>query len=78
MNKKSRNKKISILWEDAKLGVFKKENRILLTPTKCEGELVKQDKKFIILRNCKQFIFDKKKENLFLNGELISFLSPRG
>lgn len=78
MRKKSKNKKISIFWEDAKIGVFKKGERILLTPTKCEGELIKKNKNFIILKNCRQSVFNRKGRKFILKREVNFFFIPRG
>lgn len=78
MNKELKNKKISVFWEDANIGSFKKGDRILLIPTKCEGELTKTSKDFIILKNCKQFVLDKKKKKFTFKRKVNFFFIPRG
>lgn len=78
MSKELKNKKISVFWEDAKIGLFKKGDSILLTRTKCEGELIKEDKNFIILRNCQQSVFDRQKKKFIFERKFNFFFIPKG
>jgi len=78
MSKELKNKKTSILWEDANISRFKKGDRTLLTRTKCEGEFIKEDKDFIILKNCQQSVFDRERKKFVFKRKANFFFIPKG
>jgi hypothetical protein len=73
-----KNKFVSITWDDAKLYSFNLKTKEHLTRTKCQGESIKENKDFIILKNCQQFICDKKQKKFFLKRKSNFFYIPKG
>ena len=63
---KKQKHNITILWKDAVLYDAQYEPRTSLTPTKCQGEFVKEDRNFVIdmLKELKV----KPRENLLKSG----------
>ncbi|MFH1551589.1 MAG: hypothetical protein ABIC36_01760 [bacterium] len=78
MPKKQKCKTLIILWKDAVFYRFYKGEKTSLTLTKCQGEFVKEDKNFIILKNCQQFVLDKKKKKYILKRKANFFFIPKG
>ena len=78
MVKKYKNKNIIVLWKDAVFYRFYKGEKILLTLTKCQGDLFKEDEDWIIIKNCKQSIFDEEKKKFVFKRKVNFFLIPKG
>ena len=78
MVKKEKNKTIIVLWKDAVFYRFYKGEKTLLTLTKCQGEFMKENKDFVILKNCKQSVFDEKKKKFIFKRKANFFLIPKG
>ena len=77
MIKKQKNN-IIVLWKDAVFYDAQYEPRTSLTLTKCQGEFVKEDKDFVILKNCRQSVFSKEKKKFILKRKVNFFLIPKG
>jgi len=73
-----KNKIVSVIWRDARLYSYEKDTKESLTPTKCFGELIKKDKEFIILKNCSQFVYNKKNKNFPFKRKVNFFYIPKG
>lgn len=73
-----KNKIITVLWEDAKIYHFHKEQKPSLTLTQCRGELVKKNKNFVILKNSQQFVYNKDKNEFILKRKVKFFYVPSG
>ena len=69
---------ISIIWSDARLYHFKRKEKESLTKTKCIGELVEDNKEFIILKKCQQLVFNKDKNKYILKRKANFFFIPKG
>ena len=78
MLKKQKKHNITILWKDAVLYDAQYEPRTSLTLTKCRGEFVKEDKDFVILKNCRQYVFSKAKKKFIFKRKANFFFIPKG
>jgi len=67
-----------IIWKDALFYRFYKGEKTELTLTKCEGELIKENNDFVVLKNCKQSVFDSKKKKFIFKRKANFFLIPKG
>ena len=72
------HKVATIIWEDAKFYRFFIKQKVSLTTTKCEGELIRENKDFIILKNCQQFVLDQKRDKFILKRKARFFFIPKG
>ena len=49
-----------------------------MTQTRCIGELVEDNEEFVVLKNCQQFVFDKKEKKYILKRNANFFFIPKG
>jgi len=73
-----KEKIVSVFWNDARLYCFKKGEKESLTQTRCIGELVEDNEEFVVLKNCQQFVFDKKEKKYILKRNANFFFIPKG
>ena len=72
------HKVVKIIWEDAKFYHFHEKRKASLTITKCLGEPIKENKDFVILKDCQQFVLDQKKDKFVLKRKAHFFFIPKG
>lgn len=72
------NKIITVLWEDAKIYHFHKGQKLSLTLTRCRGELVTKNKDFVVLKNSRQFVYNKDENRFVLKRKAKFFFIPDG
>jgi len=73
-----KNKIVDVVWDDARLYSFNSKTKECLTPTECFGELIKENKEFVILKNCKQFVYNWKDKNFTFKRKSNFFYIPKG
>jgi len=70
-------KNVKVFWDDAKL-YHSLEKRDSLTPTICQGKLIKNTKNFVVLKNCQQKMYNKEKKKYVFKRKAYFFFIPKG